>query len=74
MRPSGQPTRSLVVRVDASTKADIRQLARAHGLTVSEYVRQCALGRLQPGRDRVGELERRVASVEQRLDQAQRGY
>lgn len=76
MRPAsrlnGEPTRSLVVRVDASTKADIGQLAQAHGLTVSEYVRQTALGRLRPGVDRFAELERRVERVEALL--AQRGY
>jgi hypothetical protein len=73
-RPRREPTRSLVVRVDASTKADIRELPAVHGLTVSEYVRQTALGRLRPGVDRFAELERRMEAVEQLVRQVPRGY
>lgn len=56
----------------------IRQLAQHHGLTVTEYVRRTALGRLRVGVDELAELRAQLERQERRLAElellAGRGY
>jgi len=74
VQPHRRASRRFDIRVEPVDLADIRRLAQLHRLPVSRFVVECALGRLQLGRDRIGELERRLELVESQLARAQRGY
>jgi hypothetical protein len=67
-------SRRIEARCTPTQLADIRELARVHGLSVSTYVIACAQGRILPGGPgELGELPVRVERLEQQLEQAQRG-
>jgi uncharacterized protein (DUF1778 family) len=66
-QPQRRATSRLEVRLEPQDLLTIRQLADHYGLTLTEYVRRTALGRVRIGVDEVGELRARLERVEERI-------